>query len=29
MELSISHWDTSAGATLEFDVDYVELFIAR
>jgi hypothetical protein len=29
MELSIVHWDTSAGATLEFDVDYIELFLGR
>jgi hypothetical protein len=29
MEFSMTHWDTSAGATLEVDVDYVELFIAR
>jgi hypothetical protein len=29
MEFSMSHWDTSAGATLEWDVDYIQLFIAR
>jgi hypothetical protein len=29
MELSFTHWDTSAGDTFEADVDYIELFIAR
>ena len=29
MELSITHWDTGAGATLEAYIDYIELFIAR
>ena len=29
VELSMTHWDTSAGATLEVDVDYIELYLAR
>lgn len=29
MELSFTHWDDGAGATLEADIDYIELFIAR
>jgi hypothetical protein len=29
MELSITHWDTSAGTALGADLDYVELFLAR
>lgn len=29
MEVSITHWDTGAGATLEVDIDYFELVLNR